>query len=67
MHPLRAYREARKIKLSDVVKETKLSKASISRIESGKQKPSAESLRRLCRFTNGLLRPNDFFDVDSAA
>lgn len=67
MHPLRAFRKARKIRLEEVVKATGLSKASISRIESGRQQPSADSLRRLCQFTGGLLRPNDFFDVDRAA
>ncbi|WP_337183827.1 helix-turn-helix transcriptional regulator [Shinella sp.] len=67
MHPLTAYRKARKLKIDDVVKETGLSKASISRIERGKQQPSADSLRRLCQFTAGLLRPNDFFNVDRSA
>jgi transcriptional regulator with XRE-family HTH domain len=67
MHPLKAFRTARKITIDDVVKETGLSKASISRIERGKQLPSSGSLKRLCQFTGGLLRPNDFFDVDRAA
>ncbi len=67
MHPLKAYRKARKIKMSEVVTATGLSKATISRIEAGKQQPSADSLRRLCQFTSGLLRPNDFFDVDRPA
>lgn len=67
MHPLTVYRKARKLSIDDVVRETGLSKASISRIERGKQQPSADSLRRLCQFTAGLLRPNDFFDVDARA
>lgn len=67
MHPLTAYRKARKLSIDDVVKQTGLSKASISRIERGKQQPSADSLRRLCQFTSGLLRPNDFFNVDQSA
>jgi transcriptional regulator with XRE-family HTH domain len=32
MHPLRAYRKARKLTIDDVVAATKLSKATISRI-----------------------------------
>lgn len=67
MHPLRAYRKARKLTIDDVVAATKLSKATISRIEKRKQEPSADSLRRLCNFTGGLLTPNDFFGVDRAA
>lgn len=67
MHPLKAYRKARKLRMADVVAATKLSKATISRIESGKQQPSADSLRRLCQFSGGLLRPNDFFNVDRSA
>lgn len=61
MHPLRAYRKARKISLDEVVRVTKLSKATISRIETRKSNPSTESLTRLCKFTDGLLSPNDFF------
>lgn len=64
MHPLRAYRKARKLTLDDVVKETKLSKATLSRIEQRKNAPSSDSLRRLCKFTGGLLTPNDFFGVE---
>ena len=34
MHPLRAYRKARKLTIDDVVTATKLSKATVSRIAS---------------------------------
>jgi transcriptional regulator with XRE-family HTH domain len=61
MHPLKAYRKARKIPLHDVAKATQLSKASLSRIEAYKQSPSRPSLDRLIKYAGGLLTPNDFF------
>lgn len=61
MHPLRAYREARKLKIDDVVRATKLSSASVSRIENWTQYPSSKALEKLIAFTGNRLTPNDFF------
>jgi transcriptional regulator with XRE-family HTH domain len=61
MHPLKAYRQARKLKMDDVVRATGLSKATISRIERGKQFPSALALNKLREFSGNLLSANDFF------
>lgn len=61
MHPLRAYREARGLTIDDVVEKTAISRASVSRIETGKQYPSQPALLKLLSFTGNRLTPNDFY------
>jgi transcriptional regulator with XRE-family HTH domain len=61
LHPLRAFRIARGIKLRDLAKDTKMSPASISRIERFEQFPSSDALKRLREYSGHVLSANDFF------
>lgn len=64
-HPLRRYRQERGIKINDLARETHVHKATISRIERGKQTPSVALVRRLISASGGTLSSEDFMGHSS--
>lgn len=57
-HPLRKFREANKLSLDALAAVTGISKPSLSRIETGKQKTTQATIERLMKATG--LSANDF-------
>lgn len=65
-HPLRTFRKAAGLSLDQLSDVTKLSKSSLSRIETGAQQPSFDAIRTLVEFSRshdgmGPLTADDFF------
>lgn len=56
-HPFRSLRKRTKLTLDQVAEFTGVSKASLSRIETGEQKPSFEIIRTLISFSGGYGAP----------
>jgi putative transcriptional regulator len=65
-HPLTEYRKQKNISLDIFAVKVGMSKASISRLESGKQKPSADLLIRIAEVTNNQVTPNDILFFEPA-
>lgn len=63
-HPLRVLRAAKDISLEDLAEISGLSKASLSRIETGLQQPSFDMIKKLVAVSADLsdtpLTPDDF-------
>lgn len=63
-HPLRVLRAAKDIKLEDLAEISGISKASLSRIETGLQQPSFDMIKKLVAVSADLsdtpLTPDDF-------
>ena len=60
-HPLRAYRDRAGLSLEDLAKKSDTTRATLSRIENGRQNPSMALVSRIVMATNGEMKPNDFF------
>ena len=59
-HPLRRYRKNLGLSLETLADVAGVDKATISRIENGKQEPSLGLIRRLTAATAGRVTANDF-------
>jgi transcriptional regulator with XRE-family HTH domain len=59
-HPLKLWREKRGLTLDELAERVGSSKATLSRIESGKQTPSLGLIGRLKEATNGEVTADDF-------
>ena len=59
-HPLRAFRRAAKLSLSELAAKVGSTKASLSRIEQGHQRPSLNLVGRLKEATGGAVTADDF-------
>jgi transcriptional regulator with XRE-family HTH domain len=73
-HPLREWRARQRVSLRDLAEHLQrtagreiISYASLSRIESGSQQPSAAVMRVICDATNGEVTPNDLLGCGGAA
>ena len=67
-HPLRSLRKRADLTLDQVADITGISKASLSRIETGEQKPSFDVIRTLIAFAQGrnaALTAEDFVNFAS--
>ncbi|MCF7827149.1 MAG: helix-turn-helix transcriptional regulator [Candidatus Marinimicrobia bacterium] len=49
VHPIRAWREYKKIKINELAKRIEMSGAYLSQIETGKRNPTIETLRLIAR------------------
>lgn len=63
---LRRYRTENGLTLDDAARALAVSAASISRIETGRNYPSASLMRRITEWTSGNVTPNDLFGLASA-
>lgn len=61
-HPLRAYRDRHRLTLEALADRTGTTKATLSRIENGKQSPSRGMMARLRLESKGELSADDFLD-----
>jgi DNA-binding XRE family transcriptional regulator len=59
-HPLTAVRKDRDVTLGALAASVKTSKASLSRIEAGKQTPSMRLVERIVKWAGGKLSADDF-------
>lgn len=59
-HPMRIYRRKNGLALDAIARAAKVSRGTVSRIETGKQNPSVELMRRLIRASAGELSAQDF-------
>lgn len=70
-HPLRALRGRHKISLDELAKLSSMSKASLSRIETGQQQPNFEAIRKLIDIAAAKGEPSltadDFINFPQAA
>lgn len=60
VHPLRTFRMQRRLSLESVASAVKVSKATISRIETGRQTPTLGVIERLIEFSEGALSADSF-------
>jgi transcriptional regulator with XRE-family HTH domain len=65
-HPMRRYRRIKGIPLEALAQATNISRGTLSRIETGKQNPSVDLMRRLIAASDGVLSANDFVDGTEA-
>ena len=56
---LKSYRQRNSISLDAIAAMLGCSKATVSRIENGKQNISSELLLKICEVTNNQVTPND--------
>jgi len=60
VHPLQAYRERVGVTLDVLAERVGVSKATLSRVENGKQSPSLDLVGRLKAESHGTLSADDF-------
>lgn len=65
-HPLRRYRRDAGLTLEALSARLGISKASLSRVETGRQTPSLALLQRITAATDGAVTANDFYRQDAA-
>ncbi len=65
-HPLRRYRASHGITIEALAASLDTSKATVSRLETGRQSPSMDLLRRIHTATGGEVTANDFLHPDNA-
>lgn len=66
-HPLRTYRQKTDISLAKLAEKVGTTRASLSRIECGRQTPSLDLVSRIIKATGGKLKADDFLPRRSAA
>lgn len=59
-HPLRTYRELASQSLEELAKECGTTRATLSRVETGRQNPSLDLIDRIRTATGGAVRADDF-------
>ena len=64
-HPLRTYRERSRQSLEELAKECGTTRATLSRIETGRQNPSLDLMDRIRTATGGAVRADDFLPFRS--
>lgn len=59
-HPLRLYRERSGLSLEELANACGSTRATLSRVETGKQNPSLDLIERIREATGGAIRADDF-------
>ena len=59
LHPLRSYRKSKGLTLQAMASLVGIDASNLSRIETGKQPPSADLLIKVAEATSGEVTPND--------
>lgn len=65
-HPLKAFRRARSLSLDTLAEQANLSKATLSRVENGHQRPSFKAMRALIDASGGALTADDFVNFEES-
>ncbi len=66
-HPLRRYRKDTETTLDALAEKIGATAATLSRIETGKQDPSLDLVRRLIEATGGAVSASDFLSAPQPA
>jgi transcriptional regulator with XRE-family HTH domain len=64
-HPLRQYRERANLTQEELARKIGTSAVTVSRIESGRRRPSFAMLKRIAEATDNAVTPNDFILPDA--
>jgi transcriptional regulator with XRE-family HTH domain len=62
-HPFRIYRQTRELTVERAAEELGVSKATVSRIENGKQELSADLIRRIHDWSGGAVTANHLLGI----
>jgi transcriptional regulator with XRE-family HTH domain len=62
-HPFKAFRKSKALSVEKAAEELGVSKATVSRLENGKQGVSADLMRRISEWTGGQVTPNDLVGI----
>lgn len=60
---LKEWLKLRKIRVSDMARDLKLSHAVVLRWSNDSRIPSRENMHLIFKYTGGLVQPNDFYDL----
>lgn len=63
VHPLQKWRKAKGLTLDQAAKEVGTVRQVWSDWERGRRRPGEELMKEVYRFTDGVITPNDFYDL----